>query len=100
MSWNYRILRKTQPNTVWCNIPGKPVYLYTIAEVYRDENGEIDGWCERNDILEWDDLGDLTGTIKLLQYVIGTPVLEEKNNTLVEIKNKEKNNGTIDKSNN
>jgi len=89
MSWNYRILRKSDEN----------LYLYYIAEVYYDKKGIIKGWCDRKDILEWDDLRDLNVTIRLLQDVIGKPILEEKDSTLIEItiKQKEENkNGKID----
>lgn len=103
MSWNYRILRKPMDPIVWSNVEGEKLYLYTIIEVYYDKDRNIEGWCEHKDILEWDELRDLTGTIKLLQSVIGKPILEEKDGTLVEIpiKQKEKNkNGKVDQSNN
>lgn len=98
MSWNYRIIRNHQDDTV-CNTD-EDKYLYVVAEVYYDKNGKVDGWCERKDILEWCDLEDLEKTIELLQGVLGKPILEEKDNTLVEIKKGEPNNGKINKGNN
>lgn len=84
MSWNYRILRKPQDTT----IPGEKLYFYIIVEAYYDKNDKINGWCEGKDNLEWDDLEDLEGTIKQLQNIIGKPILEEKDNTLIEVTTK------------
>ena len=68
-------------------------HFYTIIEVfYDDETGEIKGWGDAEP-LTWDNVEDLERTIKQLQRVIGTAVLEEKEDSLVEItiKQKEKN---------
>lgn len=84
MSWNYRIIRELDDST---SSKKEKTYFYKIAEVYYDDEGNIDGWCSSEGALEWCELESLIETIKLLQGVIDKPVLEVNGDTLIEVKN-------------
>lgn len=68
MSWNYRVLAE-ETNT------GETAYR--IAEVYYDDAGKPDAWTlpDYNPTAEWDDVGDLKGTVELILGAFDKPVL-------------------------
>lgn len=74
MSWNYRVLR---------SVEGKKVqyYSYRIIEVYYDDDGKPNGWCETD--ASADTLKDLRATLNLMRRALKAPMLELKRKKLV-----------------
>jgi len=52
--------------------------MFKIIEVYYDQDGNIESWCDCADsILIWDTLDNLKGTIPMLMKAIEKPLLKE-----------------------
>lgn len=84
MSWNYRIgthvfsYKKTFVNNPEL-AKHKDERLFSIIEVYYDENGVPDGYAEANPTKNWDLLEDLTGTLDLLLEAKTKPIIDIDN---------------------
>lgn len=74
MSWNYRVLR---------SIEGKKVqwFAYRIIEVYYDDDGKPNGWCETDVHAMY--FSELRVTLNLMRRALKAPMLEMKRGKLV-----------------
>ena len=74
MSWNYRVLR---------SIEGKKVqwYNYRIIEVYYDDAGKPNGWCESSP--RGNDINDLRLDLNLMRGALKKPMLQLERGKLI-----------------
>ena len=76
MSWNYRVVKKTdsKSKTVW----------YNIHEVYYSKDGSIDAWSENPISPHGDTPEELKIDLELMMAAFNHPVLTEDRNNLIE----------------
>lgn len=80
MSWNYRVLKIKK---VWNDYSENH---YQIHEVYYKDDGSIEAWSSEPCAPFGESLAELDSDINMFIRATVLPVLEEKDNTLVEVK--------------
>lgn len=70
MRWNFRVIKNGD--------------MYEIAEVFYDDDGNVEGWADSSGLLScWDKYEDLKGTVEYLQYAFDKPILIVDGNKLI-----------------
>lgn len=84
MSWNYRIgvkrfsYKETFPDNpkMWDNGDHN---LFSIIEVFYDEDGNPEGYGESDPTKNWENIEDLVGTMDLILLAKNKPILDLDN---------------------
>lgn len=76
MSWNYRVVHKTRQ----ARGTDEVVDLYSIREVYYDDDGKPNGWAKAS-VANWETLDDCAGTLDLMRGALDKPVMEYDSET-------------------
>lgn len=94
MTWNYRIGTKVfsykkkfeEKNKDLAKFPDSR--LFSIIELYYDENNIPNGYTEPNVLSDWETLEDLIGTIDFVKLALEKPIIDLDNfpNEWVEVK--------------
>jgi hypothetical protein len=82
MSWNYRIATKVYSykkefegkNEKLANNPDSR--LFSIVEVYYDNDSIPNGYAEVNALSNWEDLNDLMGTYKMIKKAFEDSIID------------------------
>lgn len=76
MRWNFRVIKNGD--------------MYEIAEVFYDDDGNVEGWADSSGLLSWEKYEDLKGTVEYLQYAFHKPILVVDGDNLVRDNNEQK----------
>lgn len=76
MTWNYRVMRTTDPDGT---------HVFAIHEVYYDAGGAIEGWTENAARPQGETFAELTGDCVAYQAALQQPVIAEIHGNLYEI---------------